>query len=215
MRQREQAIDKREAILETALVLFTERGFYGTPTAMISREAGVATGTLFFYFKTKEELIDALYRQIKGEAGAALRQGVEKERTIQAKICRVGENAIAWGIRNPEKFRFMEQFACSPFVSTTAHEEGMSHFRFLQELVREGIREGVIRDYDPELLCSVLASSLSGLPSRIMATPDPKKREMLIRQGLAFLWNGLATHPDTKETVRGATAHEPENKRSR
>ena len=46
--------EKREAILDTALVLFTERGFFGTPTSMISKEAGVATGTLFFYFKTKE-----------------------------------------------------------------------------------------------------------------------------------------------------------------
>ena len=213
MRHMEPANDKREVILETALVLFTERGFYGTPTAMISREAGVATGTLFFYFTTKEELIDALYRQIKSEAGTALREGVDQERTIQSKIRRVGENAIAWGTKNPKKFRFMEQFAHSPFVSTTAHEEGMSHFLFLQELVREGIREGVIRDYDPELLCSVLASSLSGLPARIMETADPVKREVLIRQGLAFLWNGLAMHPDNDDPRADETGKDAKKKR--
>jgi len=188
--------DKREAILETALVLFTERGFYGTPTAMISREAGVATGTLFFYFKTKEELIDVLYRQIKSEAASALREGVDREQTARAKIFRVGENAIAWSTTNQSKFRFMEQFAHSPFVSTTTHEEGMSHFLFLKELIRDGIREGVIRESDTELLCSVLASSLSGITARIMATSDPVRQRVLVRQGLAFLWNGIATHPD-------------------
>jgi AcrR family transcriptional regulator len=192
----EPAIDKREAILETALVLFTERGFYGTPTAMISREAGVATGTLFFYFKTKEELIDALYRQIKSEAGAAFRNGVDRELTVKAKIRRVGENAIAWATTNRNKFRFMEQFAYSPFVSTTAHEEGTSHFLFLTELVRDGMRDGLIRESDTDLLCSVLASSLAGLAARIMATPDPGRQTILIRQGLAFLWNGIAAHPD-------------------
>jgi len=192
----EPATDKRDAILETALVLFTERGFYGTPTAMISREAGVATGTLFFYFKTKEELIDALYRQIKSEAGAAFRAGVDREPTVRAKIGRVGENAIAWATTNRNKFRFMEQFAHSPFVSTTAHEEGMSHFLFLQELIRDGIREGVIREADTDLLCSVLASSLAGLAAGIMATPDPVRQKILMRQGLAFLWNGIAAHPD-------------------
>ena len=46
MRIMEPAHDKRDAILETALVLFCERGFYGTPTSLISREAGVATGTI-------------------------------------------------------------------------------------------------------------------------------------------------------------------------
>jgi len=124
--------DKREAILKTALALFTERGFYGTPTAMISKEAGVATGTLFFYFPTKEELIDTLYRQIKAAAAAAIREGVGGEPTVEAKIRRVGENTLSWAIAHPDEFRFMEQFAHSPFVSTTAHEEGMSHFAFLE-----------------------------------------------------------------------------------
>jgi AcrR family transcriptional regulator len=45
--------DNREKILTTALTLFTERGFFGTPTSLISKEAGVATGTLFFYFPPK------------------------------------------------------------------------------------------------------------------------------------------------------------------
>jgi len=40
--------ENREKILTTALALFTERGFFGTPTSLISKEAGVATGTLFF-----------------------------------------------------------------------------------------------------------------------------------------------------------------------
>ena len=192
----EPAHEKREAILETALVLFCERGFYGTPTSLISREAGVATGTLFFYFPTKEELIDTLYRQVKGEAGAALKAGVEREPTVKQKLCRVWENAIAWAAENPDKYRFMEQFAHSPFVSSTAHEEGMSHFLFLLELIREGIREGIIRDYDPALLCSILATSLSGLAPRIIAEKDPAQKALLTRQALAFLWNGLAAHPD-------------------
>ena len=191
-----EAPDKRDAILKTALALFTERGFYGTPTAMISREAGVATGTLFFYFKTKEELIDTLYRQIKSLAAAALREGVDREPTVKEKIRKVGKNALAWAIIHPDEFRFMEQFAHSPFVSTTAHEEGMSHFLFLEELVRDGVREGTLRECDTWLLCSVLASSLSGLTARIMESPDPGEREILARQGLLFIWNGIAAHPD-------------------
>jgi len=188
---REQGKDKQEAILTTALTLFTERGFFGTPTSLISKEAGVATGTLFFYFRTKEDLIDMLYRRTKSEAAQAMCRGLTKEKTAKAKLRRLGFNAVEWGIENPAKLKFMEQFAHSPFVSTTAQEEGMSHFLFLQDLVQEGIREGVIRDFDPSLLFCLMASALSGLITRASATGDPAEREALIERGLDFVWNGM------------------------
>ncbi|MGA2105752.1 TetR/AcrR family transcriptional regulator [Methanoregula sp.] len=197
--------DKREAILDTALVLFTERGFFGTPTSMISKEAGVATGTLFFYFRTKEDLIDTLYRRVKSEAAQALCRGMESETGTKAKIRRLGFNAVEWGIRYPAKMKFMEQFAHSPFVSTTAHEEGMSHFLFLQDLVKEGILKGEIRDLDPLLLFCMLASSLSGLVDRVSLTDDLTEREELIVQGLDIVWHGLSVHPQTELTHAGST----------
>jgi len=197
--------EKREAILDTALTLFTERGFFGTPTSMISKEAGVATGTLFFYFRTKEDLIDTLYRRIKSEAARAMCRGMEKETGTKAKIRRLGINAVEWGIRYPAKIKFMEQFAHSPFVSTTAQEEGMSHFLFLQDLVREGIRKGEIRNLDAPLLFCMLASSLSGLIARVSMTEDPAEREAIIDQGLDIVWNGLKAETDTPEKDRRRT----------
>ena len=54
-------MEKKQNILDASLKLFVERGFHGTSTAEIAKKAGVATGTLFHYFKTKEELINSLY----------------------------------------------------------------------------------------------------------------------------------------------------------
>jgi AcrR family transcriptional regulator len=197
--------DKREAILKTALSLFVERGFFGTPTSLISREAGVATGTLFFYFRTKEELIDTLYLQVKAKAAEAMCRGLDEEKNTKARLNRLGHNAVAWGAENKEELMFMEQFAHSPFVSTNAQEEGMSRFVFLQDLVTEGIREGVIRDYDPQLLVYMMASSLSGLISRVAAAGSPLEREAIIDQGLEFVWNGLTTGPAQEKESRKQT----------
>jgi AcrR family transcriptional regulator len=194
--------DKREAILETALSLFVERGFFGTPTSLISKEAGVATGTLFFYFRTKEELIDTLYLQVKARAAEAMCRGLSQEKDTKARLNRLGHNAVAWGIENPEELNFMEQFAHSPFVSTSAQEEGMSRFVFLQDLVTGGIREGVIRAYDPQLLVFMMASSLSGLIGRVTAAESSEEREAIIDQGLEFVWNGLTTGPAGKRMNR-------------
>jgi len=182
---------KKEAILNTALVLFSERGFFGTPTSLISREAGVATGTLFFYFMTKEDLIDELYRRIKAEAAAAMCRGIRSEKTIKAKIHRVGHNAVVWGMMNPLKVKFMDQFAHSPFVSTSAQEEGVSNFIFLQDLVLEGISEGIVRNIDPPLLFCMLASSFSGLVNYASFLQDPGKRAKMVEEGLAYIWNGI------------------------
>ena len=69
---KEQVIDKKTAIMEAVLKLFTERGFHGTSTAQISKEAGVATGTLFNYFPTKEDLINSLYIEVKGQLSQSM-----------------------------------------------------------------------------------------------------------------------------------------------
>jgi AcrR family transcriptional regulator len=158
---------------------------------LISKEAGVATGTLFFYFRTKEELIDTLYRRIKEDAAAAMCRGIEKEKSVKAKLYRIGLNAVAWGTEHPEKIKFMEQFAHSQFVSTTAQEEGMSRFLFLMDLIREGILQGTVKDLDPELLVSLMASSMSGLIAKASSAATPSEREMIVAQGLDFIWDGL------------------------
>lgn len=194
----EPASDKEEAILKTALRLFVERGFFGTPTSLISKEAGVATGTLFFYFKTKEDLIDTLYRRIKAEAAEAMGDGLSDEKDAKAKLRRLGLNAVAWGIQNPEKMQFMEQFAHSPFVSTSAQEEGMSRFVFLQDLIRDGIREGAIRQYDQKLIFCMMACTISAVVARVAAAGTTAERERIIEQGMDFVWNGIRTGSGTE-----------------
>jgi TetR/AcrR family transcriptional regulator, repressor of fatR-cypB operon len=57
--------DKREAILDAALQLFVERGFFGTAVPEIAERAGVGAGTIYRYFESKEALVNAIYRQEK------------------------------------------------------------------------------------------------------------------------------------------------------
>ena len=56
--------NKRNAILSAATQVFAERGL-GAPTAAITGAAWIAEGSLFTYFKTKDELINALYRELR------------------------------------------------------------------------------------------------------------------------------------------------------
>jgi len=184
-------MDKRDAILAAALTLFSQRGFHATPTSLISKEAGVATGTLFFYFRTKEDLIDSLYRQIKAEAAGAACRDTNREATAQEKLLRIGHNVVTWGVQNPDKMMFLELFAHSPFISPTARKEGMSRFQFLHDLIQDGIAEGSVRDLDTQLLIFMMASALSGLIARVSLTGNQAEREAITGQGIDLVWNGL------------------------
>jgi len=73
--------------MEAALKLFTQRGLHGTSTAQISKEAGVATGTLFNYFPTKDDLINSLYFEMKGKLSRSMGKEIESEITFQEKRC--------------------------------------------------------------------------------------------------------------------------------
>jgi AcrR family transcriptional regulator len=63
--------DKRKAILRAGVQVFAQRGL-NAPTAAISAAAGVAEGALFVYFKTKDNLLNQLYREIKLELADAM-----------------------------------------------------------------------------------------------------------------------------------------------
>ena len=67
---------KRKKIIETSIRLFIKNGFHGTPTSLIAKESGVANGTLFNYFKTKDVLINEVFKEVKMEQKLFIIKGV-------------------------------------------------------------------------------------------------------------------------------------------
>lgn len=195
----EKPTGKRQAILDTALELFTERGFHGTPTSLIAKEAGVATGTLFYYFKTKEELIESLYLGIKKESGTVLSEAARGKDSCREQLDSVSMAFAEWGLENANKIHFMQQFCYSPFISTAAHQEGISNFAFLTDQIRTGIEEGWILDYPPELVLSIVSS---GLMAAILAAAreiDPQGRRKVLEQSIELILHGILKEQEVKE----------------
>ena len=188
---KEQLTDKKKAILDTALSLFTERGFHGTPTSLIAQDAGVATGTLFHYFKTKEELIESLYLDIKKEAGTVLRDAGESKDDWREKLDNVCMAYAEWGLKNAQKIHFMQQFCYSPFISKATHQEGVSNFLFLIDQIALGIKEGVIRDYPPEIILSIISSSLMAEILTAACEEDPQKQHDILKQSIYLILYGV------------------------
>ncbi|WP_229798581.1 TetR/AcrR family transcriptional regulator [Planomonospora parontospora] len=76
----------REAIVETALRLFRERGYEATTMRAIAAEAGVSVGNAYYYFSSKEALVQAYYDRAQAEHEAACERVLATERSLAGRL---------------------------------------------------------------------------------------------------------------------------------
>lgn len=196
---KEQIKDKNTAIMDAALKLFTERGFHGTSTAQISKDAGVATGTLFNYFPTKEDLINSLYFEVKGELSQAMGKDIEAEGTFQDKLRKIWSNLVKWGVDNPEEFLFVGQFCSSPYITKFTRDEVMKEYVFLHKLVDEGIKTEEIRDFSAELVIAMFYQGSRAVVNFILDSDPSLDENKIIEDGFQIIWRGLGSDINWEE----------------
>jgi len=188
----ENIADKKAAIMKAALVLFTQRGFQGTPTSMISESAGVSTGTLFRCFATKKDLINSVYFSAKESMSRATSEGIEKESSIRGKIKCTWGNSIRWGVDHPFELMFIEQFSSSPFITDVTQEEAQKNFGFLFELLDEGIRAKALKNQDRDLAIYMMYSANVAVVKKILNYGAVKDINDIIDRSFDIVWNGIA-----------------------
>src|SRR5262245_9780429 len=79
----------RELILQTALEMFRERGYEQTTMRAIAEKAGVSLGNAYYYFRSKEHLIQAFYQTMHEEHLTLALPALEKEQTLKARLLTV------------------------------------------------------------------------------------------------------------------------------
>lgn len=112
--------DKRTQIIEASIDLFASNGFWNTPTSKITKHAKVSTGTLFNYFASKDELIDEVYLQLRQEQTAHVAVNFPSSGSIKSRFEHVWFRYIDWGVRNPVRYRLLQQMKLSDLISSEA-----------------------------------------------------------------------------------------------
>jgi TetR/AcrR family transcriptional regulator, fatty acid metabolism regulator protein len=117
-----QPAPKRDAILRAAIDVFAERGFFNAQVADVARAAGVAAGTVYLYFRSKDDLLVSIFERTMREAfteGRAAVAGIEDpgERLRQfarVHLGRLGRDrnlAIVYQVELRQSIKFMERFS--------------------------------------------------------------------------------------------------------
>ncbi|RYX81685.1 TetR/AcrR family transcriptional regulator [bacterium] len=177
--------DKRIALLEAAVRVFVAHGL-GAPTALISKEAGVANGTLFTYFDTKGELVQQLYRELKLEMASALLRGLLEEKGLRERFFHVWSNWMHWAMSNPDKLRVLALLAVSEDVTPELRVEVGKFMWKVEVLLEQSRANGPLRDA-PIAFVGEILTSLANATMGFMAS-DPENAEQHCKTGFEALW---------------------------
>jgi AcrR family transcriptional regulator len=182
-------VEKEKQILAAALQLFVAFGFHGTPTSKIAAQAGVSNGTLFHYYKTKEELVIALYNDIKADLGAYLSAQMDGQDSLETRFKKSFIHSLYWALDNQEKFYYIQQFHFSPHLSKISPEAIAEQSRIHLQLIAEGIGAKLLKPLPVELLFTLVSSHVYGLYQYLTAPTFPvDQRKDVIEEAFDLLW---------------------------
>jgi len=182
--------DKRNAILDAATRLFAERGLTAAPTSEISQLAGVAEGTLFTYFKTKDDLINALYREVKLELADAMMSDFPRKKNIRTKLRHVWDRYVNWGIANRRQRKVLAQLTVSEVLTKESRDAGSAPFVEFQAMIRDAIEQRVFRNDVPvELISKSLAALVEATID--LTESNRAKAKQYRDSGFQMFWAGI------------------------
>lgn len=185
--------DKYEAILTAALHVFGERGFHGASVPDVASRAGVAAGTIYTYFPSKEALVNTLFRKWK----TAIAQRVYTEFPAQAspreQFDTMWRAMASFALENPEAFAFLELHHHRPYLDTESRALDNQLKDFAGVAVAQGQSTGLFKPMDTTLLLELLFGAFIGM-MRAHYEGRVKLTDEAIDSARAACWDALVAH---------------------
>ncbi|MGE0089967.1 MAG: TetR/AcrR family transcriptional regulator [Bacteroidales bacterium] len=184
---------KREQVLQTTLELITELGFHATPMALIIEKSGVAAGTIYYYFKSKEELIDTLYADIKKEIASIMVDGLENESNYKLKFALIWNNLFLYFNQYPKKFEFFQQYSNSPLIRKEIKELNKIHYSKIFDYLETGKSLGIIRDLPLVILLNLIICNIAVLVT-LSLNQEVELSEQIVANTINACWDSIKTN---------------------
>lgn len=154
---------KREAILRAAIRVFAEKGFFNSKVADIAKQAGIADGTVYLYFKGKEEILHSIFDRAMEEFISEGRRELAELSSPEEKLKKIAELhlerlgadrelAIVFQVELRGSTKFMREFSAAGFAE---------YLEIIRKTIEDGQRQGVFRkDIKPVVAAKILYGSL-------------------------------------------------------
>jgi TetR/AcrR family fatty acid metabolism transcriptional regulator len=188
------AADKREAILRAATHVFAANGYFNSKVADIASEAGVADGTVYLYFKSKEEILHSIFDRSVDEAVTAARALAAETDDPREKLRRIAELhlermgadrelAIVFQVELRGSTKFMEEFSAAGFAE---------YLTLIRETIEAGQRDGFFRkSLNAKTVAKVFFGALDEMATNWILSPRRYKLAPMADQVLDILMDGV------------------------
>ncbi|MBM3285333.1 MAG: TetR/AcrR family transcriptional regulator [Candidatus Aminicenantes bacterium] len=139
--------NKHQKILQAAIKVFAAKGFFNSRVSEIAKEANVADGTIYLYFKNKDDILISLFEEEFGKFVEEMRKKMEQERDPLQKIRKFAaahlsiiakqqDLAEVLGVEVRQSSKFMKEYVNKPFIE---------YLNLIRSIVIEGQEKGLIR----------------------------------------------------------------------
>jgi AcrR family transcriptional regulator len=197
--------ERRAQIIQAAIACFLRKGYHNTTMDDIVAESGLSKGSLYWYFKSKDELfaeaLMSVFTDIGQEAFAALEQCT----TASDKLCALAQSMVALGKEAEGLFNlFIEFWASSPRreeVGQLWSDMLVQYKGLIVEIVEEGIKSGEFKPVGAGQLAWALMAAYDALAAYAMLMPDidlDRVSQVFVETLLRGLQNG--TERDESQT---------------
>lgn len=154
-------MDKTERITNAALTLIIQRGLERTPMSMIADKAEVGIGTVYKYFRNKEDIINSIYIKLKEEEAELIFVNNSNQKDVQSTFLDYYGRMIDYFLDNPLKFDFISQYAFSPIINDETQRKAMSRFHHFDTLYQKGLDENLLKDIQAEHITFFVFSAIA------------------------------------------------------
>jgi AcrR family transcriptional regulator len=184
--------DRRVALLDAATRIFAEQGV-AAPTALISKIAGVSEGSFFTYFKTKDDLINALYRELRLDLAAAIMSGFPRKAGVRARLEHLWIRYVSWGSANPVARKALRHLTMSNAIRPALRAESSALFSELESIQIDAVEQRRLQHIPPAMASQVL-KALAEMTMDLIER-EPTMAEEFKASGFQMLWGALTSRP--------------------
>ena len=168
-----QVVDKREAILDAALELFVERGFYGTAVPEIADRAGVGAGTIYRYFESKEALVNAIYRQEKLRFARAVLDDFPPAAPTREQFRLLWNRMAAHATKHPSSFIFLELHHHARYLDSESRAVEQRMTVLFTSVVTAAQKRRELKIGSPRLLMGMVTGAFVGVIRSCVEVDQP------------------------------------------
>ncbi len=192
--------DKEKAVFKATLDLINNSGFHASSMAKIAQRAGIASGTIYIYFESKQDLVNKLYLHIKEKMATNAFKGFDEKQSVEEGFRTIWYNIANYKRKHIKEAMFLSICDITPMIDKNSKQKGLEILQPLANLCLRGQREKVLKQVPLQLLYAFAINPLSYLISEHQ-DKNIKLNKELLDHCYRIAWDSVRKETNNETTT--------------